>query len=226
MKQVFTFIILVAVVIAGFFLLRKPADAPVSPNENTGDAMPGEETQIDTSLNGTKEFNANMSTASWTGSKTIIKDYYDQGTIAVKSGNAIFADGILTGGEVVFDMTTIAAVSTGKGDGMDRLSGHLKSDDFFAVETYPEAKFVITSAARESGNTYLVTGDLTVKGKTATATFPVDVITATGMTTIAGTATIDRTVYDVRFGSTKFFQDLGDNVINDEFTLEFKAVLK
>lgn len=226
MKQVFTFIILVAVVIAGFFLLRKPADAPISPSENTGDAMPGEATQVDTSLNGTKEFNADMSTASWTGSKTLIKDYYDRGTLKVKSGNAVFTDGVLTGGEVIFDMTTIAAVSTGKGDGMDRLSGHLKSDDFFAVETYPEAKFVITSAARESANTYLLTGDLTVKGKTAIVTFPADVITTNAMTTIAGTATIDRTVYDVRFGSTKFFQDLGDNVINDEFTLEFKVVVK
>ncbi len=225
MKQALTFIILIAVVIVGFVILRKPADAPVMPVE-TSDMNPNASTDVDQSVNGTKEFDTTNSQASWTGSKTLIKDYYDNGTISIKSGNAVFANGVLTGGEVVFDMTTIAAVSTGKGDGMDRLSGHLKSDDFFAVETYPEAKFVITSTSQESENTYLVTGDLTVKGKTAPASFPVEVVTIDGITTITGTATIDRTVYDVKFGSTKFFQDLGDNVINDEFTLEFKALLK
>lgn len=228
MKSFITFLVLVVIVVAGYLLLRKPADNTVPESPMTEDVNPNASSseEVDESIDGTKEFDAAQSEASWTGSKTLIKDYYDKGTVEVKSGNAIFADGILTGGEVVFDMTTIAATSTGKGDGMDRLSGHLKSDDFFAVETYPEAKFVVTSAAREAGNTYLVTGNLTVKGKTAPVTFPVEVVTVNGITTISGTATIDRTVYDVRFGSTKFFQDLGDNVINDEFTLDFKAVTK
>lgn len=227
MKGFSIFLILVIIVVLGFFVLRKPADAPVvTDTDGTGDEMPNTQNDIDEDFDGTKQIDADKSTATWTGSKKLIVDYYDYGTVDVKSGNAVFADGILTGGEVVFDMTTINATSTGKKADEDKLTGHLKSDAFFDVAKYPEAKFVITSAARESGNTYLLTGNLTVKGKTAPVSFPADVLMVNGVATIAGTATIDRTVYDVRFGSTKFFQDLGDNVINDEFTLEFKAVTK
>lgn len=208
----------------GFMLLRSPADAPTQ--EQPADQAQNAGTQAGTDINGTKTFDASASSATWTGKKTLIKDYYDNGTVGIKSGSATFVNGLLTGGMVTFDMTTIAATSTGKGDGMDRLSGHLKSDDFFAVETYPEATFVITSAARETDTTYLVTGDLTVKGKTAPVSFPVDVIVAGDTLLATGAVTVDRTVYDVRFGSTKFFQDLGDNVIADEFTLEFEAVMK
>lgn len=231
-------IFLVGVAIVGAILVfSKKADSPVVVDENvpaegTGDealANPDTTDNVDVSFNGTKELDSTKSEAKWTGSKTLIKDYYDTGTLNIKSGNAIFASGMLTGGEVVFDMESIATTSTGKGSDADttsKMAGHLKSADFFDAETFPEAKFVIKSAAKESGNTYLVTGDLTIKGKTNTESFPVEVVTADGIATITGTATIDRTVYDVKFGSSKFFQDLGDNVINDEFTLEFKAITK
>ena len=229
MKSFVTILVLVAVLVGGYFLLNKPADAPIA--EETGDApMNSESSKVDESVNGTKEFDTSASSAKWTGSKTLIKDYYDTGTINVKSGNAVFDKGILTGGVVVFDMASIATTSTAKGSDADttsKMAGHLKSDAFFDTAKYPEAKFVITSSAWESGSTYLVTGDLTIKGKTAPASFPVEVTESTdGKIMVSGMATIDRTVYDVRFGSTKFFQDLGDNVINDEFTLEFKAMIK
>lgn len=230
MKSLVAVIILIVVVIGGYLLLSKPANAPVA--EDTADAPMNPETneKVDTSINGTKEIDTTASNAKWTGSKTIIKDYYDVGTVNIKSGNAVFAKGVLTGGQVTLDMTTIATTSTGKGadaDTTSKMAGHLKSDAFFDVAKYPEAKFVITSATKESGNTYLLTGDLTIKGKTAVTSFPVEVSETTdGNVMISGTATIDRTVYDVRFGSTKFFQDLGDNVINDEFTLEFSVVTK
>ncbi len=231
MKSFATILVLLVVVVGGYFLLKADPDMP-TPNENTtGDApMSGENTEVNESIDGTKEFDTSASSAKWTGSKTLIKDYYDVGSINIKSGNAVFTNGILTGGQVVFDMNSIATTSTGKGNDADttsKMAGHLKSDAFFDVAKYPEAKFVITSAAKESGTTYLVTGDLTIKGKTAPASFPVQVTqSADEKAVISGTATIDRTVYDVRFGSTKFFQDLGDNVINDEFTLEFRAVTK
>lgn len=229
MKSFVAIIVLIVVVIGGYLLLSKPANAPMT--EEAADApMDDDSSEVNESIDGTKEFDTSASSTKWTGSKTLIKDYYDTGTISIKSGNAVFANGILTGGTIVFDMSSIATTSTGKGadaDTTSKMAGHLKSDAFFDVATYPEAKFVMTSAAKESGNTYLVTGDLTIKGKTAPTSFPVEVNeTADGKIMISGMATVDRTVYDVRFGSTKFFQDLGDNVINDEFTLEFKIVTK
>lgn len=231
MKNLITILVLVAVIIGGYFLLKTDPDMPTPNEEAVGDApINNASDDTDIEADGTKEFDTTASSAKWTGSKTLIKDYYDTGSINIKSGNAIFADGVLTGGEVTFDMASIATNSTGKGSDSDttsKMAGHLKSDAFFDVAKYPESKFVMTSAAKESGGTYLVTGDLTIKGKTASTSFPVEVSeSADGKIMISGMATIDRTVYDVRFGSSKFFQDLGDNVINDEFTLEFKAETK
>ena len=230
MKQFTIFIVLVAIIIIGFLILRKPAATPTETTEQTSDATV--ETQLSNistkneKINGSKELDTKTSNATWTGSKTLIKEYFDSGTISIKSGNALFEKGALVGGLVVFDMSSIKATSTGGGGGEDRLSGHLKSDDFFGVEKYPEAKFVITSVSHEAGDTYMLTGDLTIKDKTNPTTFPVEVVTTNGKITIEGTATVDRTVYDVKFGSTKFFKDLGDNVISDEFTLAFKVVTK
>lgn len=223
-------IFLLGVIIVGGILVLSKNDTPTTVNEEvSSDAMPTETEPVNMAMSGNKEVDVMKSEAKWTGSKTVIKDYYDTGTLGIKSGSATFNNGVLTGGEVIFDMTSIATTSTGKGSDADttsKMAGHLKSPDFFDATTYPEAKFVITSAAQESDNTYLVTGDLTIKGKTASQSFPVEVTTLNGVATISGTATIDRTVYDVRYGSGKFFTDLGDNVINDEFTLEFKAVTK
>jgi polyisoprenoid-binding protein YceI len=225
------------VIVGGILMLTNKADSPIVVDENvptagTGDEMPSNPDAnggVDSSFNGSKDLDTTKSEATWTGSKTLIKDYYDKGTLSIKSGTAVFASGMLIGGEVVFDMTSIATTSTGKGDDADttsKMAGHLKSPDFFDATAFPDAKFVIKSAAKESDNTYIVTGDLTIKGKTNSESFPIEVTTLNGVATISGTATIDRTVYDVKFGSGKFFTDLGDNVINDEFTLEFKAVTK
>ena len=230
MKGFTIFIILVAIVIVGFLVMRKPSEMPVTETENTtGDTNLSNISTTDTSVEGTKEFDTTASSAKWTGSKTLIKDYTDVGTIDLKSGNAVFSKGVLTGGTVVFDMNSIATTSTGRGNEADALSGqakHMKSDDFFDTAKYPEAKFVITSVSHEAGDTYMLTGDLTIKGSTHPTTFPVEVVTTNGKVTIAGTATIDRTVWDIKYGSGKFFPDLGDKVIGDEFTLEFKAVTK
>lgn len=225
MKGFTVFIVLVALVIVGFLVFRNSKSSPTTQDQISDSALSDISTK-DENIDGSKEFNLEKSEANWTGSKKLITTWIDKGTIKIKSGNALFDNGALVGGMVVFDMKSIVAVSTGKGDGQDKLSEHLRSDDFFGVEKYPEAKFVITSAEHVAGDTYMLTGDLTVKQTTAPATFPVEVVTTNGIVAIEGTATIDRTIYDVRFGSEKFFEGLGDNIVNDEFTLNFKVVTK
>jgi hypothetical protein len=225
MKGFTVFIVLVALVIVGFLVFRNSTSSPTTQDQISDSALSDISTK-DENIDGSKEFNLEKSEANWTGSKKLITTWIDKGTIKIKSGNALFDNGALVGGMVVFDMKSIVAVSTGKGDGQDKLSEHLRSDDFFGVEKYPETKFVITSAEHVAGDTYMLTGDLTVKQTTAPATFPVEVVTTNGIVAIEGTATIDRTIYDVRFGSEKFFEGLGDNIVNDEFTLNFKVVTK
>ena len=50
--------------------------------------------------------------------------------------------------------------------GSEQRDGHLKSPDFFDAEKFPELKFESTKLEKESGNEYLMHGNLTIKGVT------------------------------------------------------------
>ena len=136
-----------------------------------------------------------------------------EGTINLKSGVLMFDGNTLTGGKFEMDMTSINTTDL-EGDYKAKLDGHLKSADFFGVEKHPTAKFEITKAVK-SGNTYKVTGDLTIKEITNPITFD---MTVNGNTATANLK-IDRAKYDVRYGSGSFFDNLGDKTIYDEFDL-------
>ncbi len=159
------------------------------------------------------------SKANWTGKKTIKKDWIDTGTIALKEGNFSITDGMISSGKVIFDMNSISVDMTGSGGGQDKLSTHLKSNAFFDVEKFPEATFAFTK--HEAGN---LIGDLTIKGVTKSISIPATVSSVNNKTHIQGKAVIDRTLFNVKFGSNKFFDDLKDNVIDDTFNLEFDVV--
>lgn len=151
-------------------------------------------------------------------SKVVWKGYKvtgsHEGTIAIESGSLTFDDNKLTGGEFVIDMSTIS--STDLDGGMKgKLDGHLKSEDFFGVEKHPTAKLVFTKVTASGKNAYNVTGDLTIKGKTNPISF---VISIYGNKATASLK-VDRTKYDVRYGSTSFFDGLKDKAIYDEFDL-------
>ena len=68
----------------------------------------------------------------------------------IKSGTLIVAENKINSGEIIFDMNSITALTTGKGDGQDNLSKHLKSQIFDAVK-YPEAKFVVKGCITPNG---------------------------------------------------------------------------
>ena len=151
-------------------------------------------------------------------SKIIWKGYKvtgsHEGTIAIKSGSLTFAESKLVGGEFVIDMTTLGSTDL-EGENKGKLDGHLKSDDFFGVESHPTAILVFKKVVASGKNAYNVTGDLTVKGKTNPVSF---VISIYGNKATASLK-IDRTKYDVRYGSTSFFDGLKDKAIYDEFDL-------
>jgi polyisoprenoid-binding protein YceI len=154
---------------------------------------------------------AEESTVTWkaykvTGSHT--------GTVALKSGDLVFDNGTLTGGEFVVDMTSIICTDL-EGEYKQKLEGHLKSDDFFSVQNHQNSKLVFTDVKATGKNSYEVTGDLTIKGITKPVTFDVSVYGSKATATLK----VDRAAYDVRYGSGSFFDDLGDKTIYDEFDL-------
>lgn len=159
----------------------------------------------------TKTVDAKASTVTWkaykvTGSHT--------GTVALESGSLVFDGDKLTGGEFLVDMTTLTATDL-EGEYRDKLVGHLKSDDFFSTEKHNTSKLVFTQVKSTGKNSYEVTGNLTIKGITRPVTFDLSVYGSKATANVK----VDRTAYDIRYGSGSFFDNLGDKTIYDEFDL-------
>ncbi|MBC35100.1 MAG: lipid-binding protein [Bacteroidetes bacterium] len=137
------------------------------------------------------------------------------GTIAIKSASLDMHDNHLHGGNFVVDMTSIVCLDIENEKYNKKLVGHLESDDFFSVETYPTATLKITDDAIFKNGKAKVMGELTIKGKTLPIEF--DAHKADGK--ITAKIVVDRSKYDVRYGSKSFFDNLGDKMIYDDFTL-------
>ena len=158
-----------------------------------------------------KEVDTKKSTVTWkaykvTGSHT--------GTVTLTSGALEFDNEVLTGGEFAVDMTSLVSTDL-EGEYKGKLEGHLKSDDFFSVANFPEAKLVFTGVSPNGKNSYEVRGDLTIKGITKSITFDLSVYGSKATASLK----VDRAQYDVRYGSGSFFENLGDKTIYDEFDL-------
>jgi polyisoprenoid-binding protein YceI len=178
---------------------------------------PAEEAPATEGESATYVVNPAASSIEWYGSKPIGAS--ERGTVQISDGQLSFNGSELVEGTVVIDMTTIAPTSQ-TGNMLDMLTNHLKSDEFFGVETYPTATLVMKSAEpTDVENQYAVTADLTIKETTEELEFLADVVVSDG--TLEGTADIvvDRAVYDVRYGSGAFFSDLGDDLISDEMEI-------
>ncbi len=224
-KQILYGGIVIVVLLALVWLLSLAADK-TTPGQNEEE---GEQIAEMEALSGNGEFALDpaQSEIEWTGSKTLIASYEDSGSLEAEGGEVSVQNGVVTGGTIVFDMTTITGMETSNTENtVDRLTTHLKSADFFDVENFPTATFTIASVApsTEGENMYTANGTLTMKGKTNPVTFPAQIYMNDGMVHVDADITIDRTLWDVRFGSGKFFQDLGDNVIDDEFDVDAHVV--
>lgn len=159
----------------------------------------------------------------WRGKKVTGEHH---GTIDLKEGSFTLDGMKLTGGSFVADMGSIKDLDIADKDMNGKLTGHLKSEDFFGVEKHPMAKFVVTKAAPKSGGTVDVTGDLTIKGITKPVTFPVTVTSSDGQAMVKGTIIVDRSKYDMKFRSKSFFDaaTLGDKMVYDDFEIEVDLV--
>lgn len=157
----------------------------------------------------------------WKGYKVTGSHY---GNVKIKSGSLNMEDGKLTGGSFEIDMNSITCDDL-KGDSNGKLVGHLKSDDFFGVAKYPTAKFVITQAIPYgTPGSYKLVGNLTIKETTKQVKFMADVVGENGMITASADLKVDRSDFNVRYGSGSFFDNLGDKTIYDEFDLQVKLV--
>ena len=167
-----------------------------------------------------------LSTLGWTGKKV---GGQHTGTINLKDGTVQVKGSQIVGGTFVADMASLKNTDLTDADYNAKLVGHLKSDDFFGVEKNPTAAFVITSIkllkGDAAGNNATISGNLTIKGKTNPLSFPAKVGVKNGVAAATGTASIDRSKYDVKYGST-LFGAAADKAIDDVFQLSFNVIAK
>jgi polyisoprenoid-binding protein YceI len=171
------------------------------------------------------KLNVNESTLKWHAKKVTGEHY---GVVSIQSGQIITQGNKLTGGTVVVDMSTIDVTDL-EGEWKDKLVGHLKSDDFFATANFTTAKLKLKSATPISGakageNNYTIVADLTIKDIAHEVTFPAMVVINKGKVITNAEFNIDRTKYDIRYGSKSFFAEIGDKAINDDFNIKVRIV--
>jgi len=157
------------------------------------------------------------STVNWIGEKI---GGQHEGLISIKSGSLNLANDQIKSGEFTIDMNSITCTDLEDETYNQKLVGHLKSDDFFGVEKHPTAILTITNATKFTNGKATVTGKIKIKGKTETVKFDV----YKKGNTYTAELKVDRSKFDVRYGSTSFFDSLGDKAIDDIFTLNIKLV--
>ena len=104
--------------------------------------------------------------------------------------------------------------------------GHLKSDDFFGVVKFPVAKLVITGSTPFDKGTGVVTGTLTIKDIMNPIEFKAATQKKDDGVWFFANIVVDRTKYNIRYGSGSFFDNLGDKTIYDEFKLKVNLLVK
>jgi len=129
----------------------------------------------------------------------------------------------LTGGSFVIDMKSITVADL---DGVwkTKLENHLKSEDFFGSESFPTASLKITDVKPLEDGKYKVGALLTIKEKSNRIEFEANVTEKDGAITATADIKVDRSKYDVKYGSGSFFDDLGDKTIYDNFILNVNLI--
>jgi len=161
------------------------------------------------------------STLTWTGKKFTGQH---TGNIQLASGELSTEGKVVKQGNFDIDLTSLTVTDIKDPGSNAKLVGHLKNDDFFGVEQFPKASFVISSITPKAGDEYTVKGKLTIKGITNDIEFPAVIKNDGKNINATAKIVVDRSKYNVKFKSPSFFENLGDGVIYDEFELGLNLV--
>jgi polyisoprenoid-binding protein YceI/rhodanese-related sulfurtransferase len=180
-------------------------------------------------VSGRYEVDTTMSMVEWMGRNLFNRHL---GTVELGSGHILMNDGKLVGGRLSIAMTTLHCADIPDPVLNAHLIAHLKSDDFFSVDKYPRAEFVISASIPQSGvradePNYRIKGDFTLRGSTKPIDFSALVAKeADGGFTAQAILELDRTLWGAIYGSAKFFGRLGQHLVNDLVYLHLKVVTK
>ena len=166
----------------------------------------------------------------WTGRKVSGEHF---GTLNLSDGFVVIKDEKLIEGKFIFDMSTIKNTDIETEKWNNKLVNHLKSEDFFNVDSFPHVIFQFDDSVKITNLTdgeieNSIKGNLTIRGITHPHEIQFTISKSANDYFAAGSININRVIYGIRYGSGQFFKDLGDKMIDDEFTIDFqlKTVIK
>jgi polyisoprenoid-binding protein YceI len=160
----------------------------------------------------------------WRG-EDILRNGHD-GTIQFQSGYVLVSEKKITKGDFIIDKNTLFSLDENTGKDIDGLSDHLKSDDFFSVETFPKAFFTIFSVSPLSTkHQYEIKGFLTIKGIINQIIFPANITTTETQVLVNTEFTFDRTLWNITYQSKNFLENIKDTAIADAIKVKLNLVL-
>lgn len=165
-----------------------------------------------------KSINIKESYLEWTAHKVTGSHH---GKLLLDSAKLNWEENIPVDGSFIIDMNTLTVEDLKPGKTHDMLLNHLRSDDFFSIDTFPTSTLTVESVESASEG-FIANCQLTIKDITNSISIPFKL----DKNTLTGTATVDRTLFDIKFRSGKFFSDLGDSLIKDEFTVEINLSIE
>jgi len=206
------------------FLMFAVAVIACGPGKQGEDAEVSEAKEVEEVVASTEySISTDNSTVGWIGSKPTGKH---NGSIPITSGTIATEDGQIVGGTIELSVADIQNNDLAENQEMqDKLLNHLKSADFFHADSFPTAQFVITSVAEYTeadkpegkeqfdtenkpvsadqfiveSPTHKITGNLTMRGKTLSITFPASVEMTDGQVMAKAKFNIDRTNWGLMY---------------------------
>ncbi len=161
------------------------------------------------------------STVNWTGKKIL---GLHTGSIDIANGFIEITDDTIAGGEIQIDMTSIVVTDIEDKKTNKDFLAHLLNDDFFSVDQFKTAKLILTGSSKIDSNKFKINGILTIKNISHPISFIATIEIYTNTLHSFGEVVIDRTLYNIHYGSGKFMDNLGDKLIYDDFILQFKLI--
>jgi polyisoprenoid-binding protein YceI/rhodanese-related sulfurtransferase len=192
------------------------------PMEPAGAQIPGEAVLVDRRY----QIDRERSLVTWTGRNLGGRH---TGNLAISGGELTIEGGQLVGGRIGIDMKSLSNTDLEQADYRTMLISHLLSEDFFEVSRYPGAEAVLKGwrpipEATPGRPNYQIDADLTIKGITHPVQFNALIAPQPDCIKAQATLEIDRTAWNITYGSGRLFEKLGMHLVNDMITLDFFLV--
>ncbi|MDD2942316.1 MAG: YceI family protein [bacterium] len=174
----------------------------------------------------TLKIDTDKSQVSWTGKKLTGQH---NGTVKLSDGTIEVEGDKIVAGSFKISLGSIVNLDLEDPAWNTKLVNHLKSEDFFNIAAFPDATFSIKSVEGElSSGEVTITGDLAVKDIAHSITFPAAVMKHGELWHATAKLNIDRTLWDIRYNSGKFFDanNLGDKLIYDDIEIGLEILTK